>query len=277
MSRAPGPDWPVAFFDDDYLKIYEPQFTAERTAAETDFIEAALEVRPGARILDLACGIGRHAIAMARRGHAITGVDFNPRYLEIAAREAERAGAKVRWMAGDMRELRFEQEFDAAYSYFTSFGYFSDQENEQVLERIARGLRPEGRFLLDMMNRDWLITHPQQRTWNPHPEGGLLMEEIQLDLRSSRVISRQVLVPAEGGAHVTKEFDLRAYTCAELTALMRHHGLAVREVWGAADRSAYSTESRRLILLAVRLPGPGPPGSSGRAADRTAAPGRDRC
>ncbi len=231
-------EWPVAFFDDEYLKIYLHQFTPERTEQEVDFIEAALEPAPGAAVLDLACGSGRHAIRMARRGYRVTGVDFNPRYLELAAAEAGIAGVDVEWTACDMRSLDFTGAFDRCYSFFTSFGYYSDEENEAVLERIARALRPGGRLLLDMMNRDWLLTHPQQRTWSQREDGALLMEEVSLDLRSSRVTSKLTLIEPDKGAGPVKQFDLRAYTAAELTGLLRRSGLEVRDVWGGADRGA---------------------------------------
>jgi hypothetical protein len=103
-----------------------------------------------------------------------------------------------------------------------------------------------------MVNRDWLLTHPQQRTWNQQDDGALLMEEVTLDLPTSRVISRQTLIEGGGGTRVTKEYDLRTYTCAELTALFARTGLVVRSVWGGIDRRAYSTESRRLVMLAEK-------------------------
>ncbi len=249
------PDWPITFFDEEYLKIYRPQLTEERSRQETEFIAGALDLPHGASVLDLACGLGRHAIGMAKLGYHVTGVDFNPRYLEHAAAEAEAAGVEVRWMVGDMRSLHMEEVFDGAYSYFTSFGYFSDAENERVIANVVRSLRHSGRFLLDMANRDRILTHPQQRTWTRQEDGGLLMEEATLDLSSSRVVSRLMLIQPQGGAQVTKEFDLRLYTCAELTAMFERHGLIVKHVWGGADRSEYSAESRRLVLLAEREPG----------------------
>jgi len=246
------PDWPVAFFDDDYLRIFRPTFTPERTAAEVDFIEALLAVPKGAAVLDLACGYGRHAIGMEKRGYRVTGLDFNPHYLEIAEAEATAAGARVTWRTGDMRALPFEREFDGVYSFFTSFGYFGDDENEQVLAGIARAMKPGGRFLLDMMNRDWLLTHPDQRTWKQRDDGSLFMEETSLELAASRVVARQMLIDPQGGPQVTKEYFLRAYTCAELTALMRRHGLVVKEVCGGTDRRPYDTEAHRLVLVAER-------------------------
>jgi len=249
------PDWPITFFDEDYLKIYRPQLTDERTQTETEFIAGALDLPHGAAVLDLACGLGRHAIRMAKLGYQVTGVDFNPRYLETAAVAAEQAGVKVRWMVGDMRSLHMEEAFDGAYSFFTSFGYFSDRENEKVIANVVQALRHSGRFLLDMANRDWILTHPLRRTWTRQDDGGLLMEESTLDLPSSRVISRLMLVQPHGGAEVTKEFNLRLYTAAELSSMFARHGLAVKHVWGGADRSPYSADSRRLVLLAERESG----------------------
>jgi SAM-dependent methyltransferase len=248
-------EWPVAFFDDDYLRIYRAMISPELTAGEVDFLEAALALPAGGEVLDVACGYGRHAIGLARRGYRVTGVDFNPHYLEAAGRDATAAGAETaaRWVMADMRALPFERDFDGVYSYFTSFGYFSDEENERVLAGVARALRPGGRFLLDVLNRDWILTHPQQRVWNPLEDGSLLMEETSLDLRRSLVLNRQIHVAPQSGAQITKEFTLRAYSCAELESLCARHGLVVREVWGGADRSEYTTESRRLILLAERV------------------------
>ena len=250
-----GPEWPIAFFDRDYLPILGSMFTEEQTRIETAFIDSALALPRQARVMDLACGTGRHAIAMARLGHQVTGVDFNPEYLEVAARDAARAGVDLRWVASDMRALDFDACFDGAYSYFTSFGYYSDAENEDVLARVARALTPGSRFLLDMANRDWGLAHPQPRSWTQREDGSLLMEEATLDLRSSRVRSRLIHMQTQTGARVIKEFDLRVYTCAELTALMARHGLEVLEVWGGPDRAAYTTESRRLVMLARRRNG----------------------
>lgn len=246
------PEWPVAFFDEDYLTIYRPMFSEEVTTRETEFIESALALHAGSKLLDLACGFGRHAIGMARRGYQVTGLDFNAGYLKIAEAVSREAGLRVHWQHGDMRTLPFEGEFDAAYSYFTSFGYFSDDENEKVIEGIARALRPDGRFLIDVINRDWILTHPTHRVWNQRDDGSLLMEETSFDLRYSRVIARQIHLTPDGAKRLEKSYVVRAYTCAELDAMLHRHGLETREAWGGIERSELTTESRRLVLLAER-------------------------
>ena len=245
-------DWPIAFFDDDYLKIYAPRLTEERTKAEVDFLERELAPAPGARVLDLACGAGRHAVGMALKGYRVTGFDFNASYLELGANAAREAGTAVTWRQGDMRRFEFDAPFQAAYSYFTSFGYYSDDENEQVLANLARCLEPKGRFLIEMADRDYLLTHPMQRTWLQRDDGALLMEEHTIDIVSSRVTSRQTLIEPGAGPRITKEYTLRVYTCAELSAVMRRHGLEVTRSLGGPDGSEYSRESRRLVLVATR-------------------------
>lgn len=263
-------DWPIAFFDDDYLKIYAPRLTEERTRAEVEFLERELALvanerelardanerhstlAPGARVLDLACGAGRHAVGMAMRGHRVTGFDFNANYLELGARAAREAGTSVTWVQGDMRDFHFDAPFQAAYSYFTSFGYYSDEENEHVLANIASALEPGGRFLIEVTNRDYLLTHPMQRSWLQRDDGALLMEENTIDLTTSRVTTRQTLIEPGAGSRITKEYVLRVYTCAELAALMRRHGLDVERCLGGADGSEYSRDSRRLVQVATR-------------------------
>jgi hypothetical protein len=94
--------------------------------------------------------------------------------------------------------------------------------------------------------------HPNLRTWAQREDGALHMEETSLDLLGSRVVSKQQLIDPKGGPQVMKEFSLRAYTCAELTSLLRRQGLLVREVWGGPRREAFDTESRRLVLLSER-------------------------
>jgi SAM-dependent methyltransferase len=233
--------------------------TPEQTALEAAFILRALDEPPGADLLDLACGFGRHALALAERGYRVTGLDFNHLYLERAEREAKRRNVgNVRFVLGDIRELRFEREFDGIYSYYSSFGYFDDAANFAVLQGVARSLKPGGRFLIDLANRDGVLTRPQQRTWSQRDDGSLLMEEFTLDSKTSIITSRLVLIRPEG-PQVHKEFYLRTYTCAELSWLLNQAGLEVKRVWGGPDESEFTAESRRLILLAEAPTRPGSP------------------
>lgn len=104
-----------------------------------------LELAPGARILDLACGQGRHAIPLAQHGYRVTGLDLSEPSLTFAREAAAEAGAKIDFVQADMREIPFADEFDAVVNIFTAFGYLeSEQEDQLVLARVARRFAQRG-------------------------------------------------------------------------------------------------------------------------------------
>ena len=134
-------NWYEDLFNQDYDRIYFPTFTTEKNITEVDFIESALAIPRGGRILDVACGHGRHSIELAKRGYQVTGIDLSRRFIEMAIQSAQSKGlSKAEFLVGDMRQSHFVNRFDAAFCYFTSFGYFSDAENKGVLEAVAKGL-----------------------------------------------------------------------------------------------------------------------------------------
>ena len=110
------------------------------TERETAFVVEALGLQEGDRVLDLACGHGRHAIALAQRGMVVTGQDLNEDYLRMARERRQRVkGVEIETVHGDMRDIPFTDEFDAVINMFTAFGYFeSEEEDEKVLARRRR-------------------------------------------------------------------------------------------------------------------------------------------
>ena len=118
------------FFGPGYLREYADLLPPERTTAEIDFLEQVVPLERGAKILVLACGHGRHAIELARRGYAMTGQDLNAFFLQEAARAATRVGVQVRWVQRNMRDIPVADEFAVVLNLFSSFGYLeSDAED----------------------------------------------------------------------------------------------------------------------------------------------------
>jgi len=142
---------------DDYMYFYSEKLTEERTKREVEFLVKVLELNEPKKILDLACGFGRHAIKLAELGHEVVGVDIMNGFLEIAKKRAEESGVKVEFIKGDIREMNFKEEFDIVLLLYTSFGYFSDEENFKVLKNVYRALKSQGLFCLDIPNRDFVV------------------------------------------------------------------------------------------------------------------------
>jgi SAM-dependent methyltransferase len=249
MSTA-DPDWFEGFFDDEYLRFAVDRFPAEATAAEVDLLVDAVELEPGARVLDLACGHGRHSVELARRGFAVTGVDLSAPSLDLAAARAAEAGVAVRFERSDMRRISYEAGFDAVINMFTAFGYFEEAENRLVMERVAAALVPGGAFLMEVGNPVAVFSRFEARGWHALSDGTVMLEERVYDAPRGRFETCWTFV--SGGERRERRFSHRAYTAPELAAMTEAAGLDVEALWGGLDGAELEMGSRRIVMLARR-------------------------
>jgi SAM-dependent methyltransferase len=244
--------WYREFFDDLYLRVYQPLEAPEQVRREVDFIVKALDLPAGAKVLDLCCGQGRHSLELARRGFQVVGVDLSEALLYAARKRAESEGLSVTFLHCDMREIDFADEFDAVINMFTSFGYLeSEAEDEKVLGKVAQALKSGGKFLLDVVNRDRLVRDFQAREWHAADEGWLVLEERTFDHLSGRMETRWVCV-ARDGVRYERLSSVRLYTASELRTMLERAGLKVTNLFGDYDGSPYSWDSQHLIVVACK-------------------------
>ncbi|HVB78388.1 MAG TPA: methyltransferase domain-containing protein [Candidatus Binataceae bacterium] len=243
--------WYVNFFGEDYLNIYRHTLTAERTEKEVAFAARHLELKAAERVLDLCCGPGRHSVLLAKRGCKVTGLDLSQSYLDLARSAAADSKVVLETVSADMREIPFNDYFDAAINMYSSFGYLeSEAEDLRVLESISRSLKRGGRILLDMLNREWAVTNYIQNDWHAEADGTIYVEHRALDLRSSRMRVRFVIVGPDGSRHDSTGHDIRLYTLTEASRLLERAGFGGIEVFGGFADEPYGIESRRMILCA---------------------------
>ena len=202
-------------FDEDYLYFYEGLLTPERTAAEVELVWQLLELEPGLALLDLACGHGRIANPLAERGVRVTGLDATPLFLDLARREAAERGADIEYVEGDMRSLppSWTGRFDRVLSWFTSFGYFSDEENRRVLDEAYRALKPGGLLAVELNNMLRLL---QVYADEVVTERGAdrMIDRHRFDVQTSRSLDERTIV--RGGKERTFTFSVRMFAPAEL-------------------------------------------------------------
>jgi SAM-dependent methyltransferase len=221
----------------------------EAAPAEAAAAWRALGLRRGERVLDLACGTGRHSVEFARRGASVLGVDQSAAYL-AKARRAARGLPNCRFARGDMRGLPFRGEFDAAVNLWTSFGYFrTPAEDLAVLKGVARALKPGGRFLIEFIDHDWVRRHGEKKRWDLRADGSYLLQEATiLGGRDPRVISEwTVLRPGRPAARA--RFIVRGYDRARLYAALRKAGLRPVRTLRALG---VPRGTARLVVLAVK-------------------------
>ena len=248
---ARGKPWFVDLFDEDYLRTL-PFLTPQATQAEAEFVIDALGLTPGAQVLDVGCGYGRHAMELAARGFHVVGLDMSTPLLVRGGEEAHRRGLTINFVRGDMRELDFEGQFNGAYCLFSTFGYFDDETNKKTVVNIARALKPGGRVLIEILNRDYVISDLPTRVWW-EGDGCVVLEEVELNYFSSRIqVNRSVVF--DDGRQLEQEISVRAYALHEVGKLLHAAGFRVLEVSGAYHTRGrfFGNQSRHIIVLAER-------------------------
>lgn len=227
-----------------------PAVTAHRGGSRRDVgdLLRLLRLRPRARILDLPCGFGRHAVELARRGFRVTGVDISPALLAQARRAAAAAGVEVEFGRGDMRRLAFRGRFDAVLNLFTSFGYFGDAGDARVLGNFHQALRPAGRLLLHVVHRDWLLRHYQPQPGAVRMGSYAVIETRNFDFATSIVTTEWT---ARRGRRLWREQSrIRVYSCHELLAMLNAAGFSRVQCFGSLAGGPLRLDSRWLVALA---------------------------
>ncbi|HEY3801407.1 MAG TPA: methyltransferase domain-containing protein [Kofleriaceae bacterium] len=250
-APARGKPWFVDLFDEDYLRTL-PFLTPQATQAEAEFVIDTLSLTPGAQVLDVGCGYGRHAMELAARGFHVVGLDLSTSLLLRGGEEASRRGLTINFVRGDMRELDFESQFDGAYCLFSTFGYFDDETNKKALQNVAHALKPNGRVVIEILNRDYLIADLPTRVWW-EGEGCVVLEEVELNYFSSRIqVNRSVVF--DDGRQLEQEISVRAYSLHEVGKLMHAAGFRVLEVSGGYQTRGrfFGNQSRHIIVLAEK-------------------------
>lgn len=251
MSDARDGSWWSDYFDEVFVDVYRPFLTAEETAVEVEGIVELLALPRGARVLDLGCGWGRHAVGLARAGLELTGLDLSPVLLEHARRHAAGAGVEVEWVEADMREVPFRDSFDAVVSLFSSLGYFLDDAEDVRALRAARdALRPDGLFLLETMHRDHVVREFAERDWWEGESGALVRVEREFDPVAG--VSRERLWWRRGEEEREKFHQIRIRSATEWAALLDAAGLEPLGWYGDWDAAPFGPASERLLVLAQR-------------------------
>ena len=253
-------DWWESFFHGIALDLWRAAVTEEATVEQAEFLAETLDVPTGSSVLDVPCGNGRLALALAARGYRLTGVDIASEFID----EARSRGPDIRWICGDMRQLPQDNPFDGAYCWGNSFGYLDDRGNADFVDAVGRCLRPGARFILEngAIAETLFAQLEDEKTFE--------IGDIRMDIRNHYDARRGRLHTeytfARDGESETKTGSQRVYTAGEVCRMLEHSGFEVETLYGGVDRQPFAIGSPHLIAVA-RKKGADP---SSKADSRTA-------
>lgn len=243
-------DWYATAFDG---ATAEMAWT-ERTEAEVNRALTMLRPEGGERILDLACGTGRHSLQLVRQGFSVVGSEISSELVEIARRDAEEQGLEATFIEGDLRELDFEGEFDIVLNLNDgAVGYFeTDEENHRTFEVISRALKSGGRNLIQVPNVLYARARLPQRSWIPSEN---MVELVEHRWNKKDSYMEGAMIPLRFGEVLEDlkgiEFRQRLYTVDELGEIYSSVGMTLERSFHGNGRPKEPTEAQFEIFVSA--------------------------
>ncbi len=245
---ASGPWWQW-YFDAGYLREYQPLFDLTQDRAQVARLIELLELPAGSRVLDLACGQGRHAHLLAEAGFNVDGFDLSPHLLAVARKRG--IGKRLRYTRGDMRRLpvRWARRFDAVLNLFTSFGFFADaRDDAKVIRECARVLKPGGVMIWQGGSRDGVMARFLSSDWWPTADGTIVAQDRAFDPLTGVLTIESTWQRRARTEH--REHRIRLYTATRLAELMLDAGLVVEQSWESFTDRPLGRRSSEMLLVA---------------------------
>lgn len=235
-------EWFEEHFQEDYLKIYAHRDEQEAAQAMERLL-SFIDVKAGDTVLDLCCGQGRHSRWLAEQGFRVIGVDLSAVLLQKAIKDS--LNMPVQYMRSDVRKIGFDQEMDAVVNLFTSFGYFSHEDNERVLARVYQALKPGGYFILDYLNPAYVKENLEPYTYREIEE----LEVSQYREIADNQVQKRIVVQ-EGGTERQYTEKVKLYSSEQLTDMLERNGFNILHLLGDYKGSKYQGKtSSRMIFI----------------------------
>lgn len=243
-------EWYTSLFDE-LNKYWAEIVDTHSTEKEVEFIENVAKTE--GLTLDLCCGTGRHSILLCEKGWSVIGFDISPNLLRIAREKMVEKGVRFPLVRGEIRHLPFRFEvFAAVINMFTSFGYLpSEKEDIKSLKEVARTLKQDGLFLIDIVNRQHLIQIFQKKDWGEFPNFYML-EKRTLDTEEPKLYSQWILIDKSSGKTRRFNHNLRLYSFQQLQKMLEKVGMTIKKTFGDYEGQEFKQESSRLIVLAKK-------------------------
>jgi len=244
-------DWWKTTFGKEYFSLWDPSNSNSQTWTKKDIkLIIDLNLKNGAKILDIPCGQGRHSVELAKKGFQVTGVDYSSTALQAAKKWALQNKVSPIFIKQDMRFLKLNEQFNAIIMLGNSFGYFSDTDNEKIIKNISALLKPKGLFIIHLLNPIKVIKQFGEKNVFKILNGYVNIKDISFDPFSFVRKSEWTIV--RNNKKKILNVKLRFYTFPEIRSLFSRYKLNIVDTYGSSDKKPYSFKSPVMIIIAKK-------------------------
>lgn len=239
-------NWFEEWFDSPYYHL----LYANRSDAEAELfinkLAAFLEINANSKVLDVACGKGRHSKTLAKLGFDVTGIDLSKRSIAYAQQFSH---SRLNFEVWDMRKVFNPGEYDVVFNLFSSFGYFDNaQDDYKCVQAFLDELKPGGRLVLDYINSEWAVKNMKAKEIVPRGE---VQFHIQKRLEGG-FLKKRIEFLANGENYLFEE-QLKMINRSKFELMLTAAGFDVKYVFGNYDLSPFeNAASPRLIIIAQK-------------------------
>jgi len=230
------------------LDLWRQCISPEQTKREVEFLEKIFGTQT--RLLDVPCGNGRHSLELTKRGCQVTGLDISEDFIREAQHNAQAAGLQAEFVHGDMRELDRAGEFDGAFCFGNSFGYFDHPHLGRFLKAVSQALKPGKHFVLDTcMAAESILPNLKDREWMQVGDILFALENRYLAEQSCLETVATFVRNGQTEAHQWWHF---VYTVAEIRRLLDQAGLSVENCFSSHDLKPFCLGNPFLLVVAKK-------------------------
>jgi cyclopropane fatty-acyl-phospholipid synthase-like methyltransferase len=236
------------FFDGYYKDIWKTIVPAELTIKETDFLLPYFNLGPNSKVLDLMCGYGRNAIALAQKGISVTAVDNLKAYTDEVATTAQKENLPLHVVNADVTAYKDDQQYDLVMCMGNSLQFFDKEETTALFKNIYRQLKPGGHFLINT----WSIAeiaYKQYSTKSWSQVGDIkYLNSSQVFFNPTRIETESIMIAADGTTETKIGID-HIFSLNEIGAMLQVARLQLKEVYSIPGRKKFTLGEPRAYLV----------------------------
>lgn len=243
--------WFKDWFNSPYYHLLYSNRDEKEAASFIDKLVDYLHPAPGAAMLDVACGRGRHAKYLADKGFTVTGIDLSEESI-AAARKLE--NDHLSFFQHDMRLPFRINYFDVVFNFFTSFGYFETRhENDNALRTLANCLKPGGRLVLDYLNSTYVAAHLVKEEVK---ETGNVVFDIHREVSKGKFLKQINILDKKQLLRTSYTESVSAFTRKDFEEMFALQGMTITDIFGDYHFNAFDEQhSPRLVIIAQKSKG----------------------